>query len=184
MKTLTSSSSGGECRNPNFGLATKAKGLQGCKLRGSPGAKVKSLQGCGPRGSPGVTSHTPGNVRKCEGVWRNEHSHSQGNSHFRRWSPDRFLKLKRMISGVKIQWLVVFFISLEKLLECKCLKWDYIAHSDIWNRSYLQKKGWESICQFDALLGPEVNPLEGSPNVKLRKLGPKGTLPASNFRKG
>ncbi len=40
------------CRNPNFGLATKAKGLQGCGLRGSLG----------------VTSHTPGSVRKCEGV--------------------------------------------------------------------------------------------------------------------
>jgi hypothetical protein len=40
------------CCNPNLGLATKAKGLQGC----------------GPRGSPGVTSHTPGSVRKCEGV--------------------------------------------------------------------------------------------------------------------
>jgi hypothetical protein len=40
------------CRNPSLGLATKAKGLQGC----------------GPRGSPGVTSHTPGSVRKCEGV--------------------------------------------------------------------------------------------------------------------
>jgi hypothetical protein len=39
-------------RNPSFGLTTKAKGLQGC----------------GPRGSPGVTSHTPGSVRKCEGV--------------------------------------------------------------------------------------------------------------------
>jgi hypothetical protein len=40
------------CRNPSLGLATKAKGLQGC----------------GPRGSPGVTSHTPGSVRECEGV--------------------------------------------------------------------------------------------------------------------
>jgi len=40
------------CRNPSFGLATKAKGLQGC----------------GPRESPGVTSHTPGSVGKCEGV--------------------------------------------------------------------------------------------------------------------
>jgi hypothetical protein len=40
------------CRNPGFRLATKAKGLQEC----------------GPRGSPGVTSHTPGSVRKCEGV--------------------------------------------------------------------------------------------------------------------
>jgi hypothetical protein len=36
----------------------------------------------------------------------------------------------------------------------------------------------------DALLGPGVNPLMGSPNVKLRKLGPKGTLLASNSRKG
>jgi hypothetical protein len=41
-----------KCRNPSLGLATKAKGLQGC----------------GPRGSPRVTSHTPGSVRKCEGV--------------------------------------------------------------------------------------------------------------------
>jgi len=41
-----------KCRNPSFGLATKAKGLQRC----------------GPRGSPGVTSHTPGSVGKCEGV--------------------------------------------------------------------------------------------------------------------
>jgi hypothetical protein len=37
-----------ECRNPSFGLATKAKGLQGC----------------GPKGSPGVTSGTPGSVGK------------------------------------------------------------------------------------------------------------------------
>ncbi len=40
------------CHNCSFGLATKAKGLQGCE----------------PKGSPGVTSHTPGSVRKCEGV--------------------------------------------------------------------------------------------------------------------
>jgi len=40
------------CRNPSFGLATKAKGLQGCE----------------PRGSPRVTSETPGSVGECEGV--------------------------------------------------------------------------------------------------------------------
>jgi hypothetical protein len=40
------------CRNPSLGLATKAKGLQVCE----------------PKGSPGVTSHTPGSVGKCEGV--------------------------------------------------------------------------------------------------------------------
>jgi len=41
-----------ECRNLSLGLATKAKGLQGC----------------GPRGSTGVTSHAPKSVGKCEGV--------------------------------------------------------------------------------------------------------------------
>jgi len=40
------------CRNPSFGLATKAKGLQGCE----------------PRISPEVTSHTSESVKKCEGV--------------------------------------------------------------------------------------------------------------------
>jgi hypothetical protein len=40
------------CRNPSFGLATKAKRLQGCGLKGSPG----------------VTSGTPGSVGKREGV--------------------------------------------------------------------------------------------------------------------
>jgi len=37
-----------------------------------------------------------------------------------------------------------------KLLERKCLKWAFIAHLDIWNTSYGQKKGWESNCQFDS----------------------------------
>jgi len=35
---------------------------------GSPRVKAKALQGCGLRGNRGVTSHTPGSVRKCEGV--------------------------------------------------------------------------------------------------------------------
>ncbi len=39
---------------------------------------------------------------------------------------------------------------IEKLLECKCLKWARIAHLDISNTSYGQKKGWESNCQFDS----------------------------------
>jgi hypothetical protein len=94
-----------ECRNPSFGLATKAKGLQGCGPRGSPRVNA--------RGSPGVTSHTPESVRKCEGVWGNEHSHSQSNSHFGKWSPGELPKLQRAIWGVKTQWLVMFFISLE-----------------------------------------------------------------------
>jgi len=51
-----------------LGSRPKQKGLQGCEPRGSPGIKAKALQGCKPRGSRGVTSHTPGSVRKCEGV--------------------------------------------------------------------------------------------------------------------
>jgi len=35
---------------------------------GSLGVKAKALQGCGSRGSREITSHTPGSVRKCEGV--------------------------------------------------------------------------------------------------------------------
>ncbi len=86
-----------------LGSQPRLRGLQGCGPRGSPGVKA--------RRSPGVTSHTPGSVRKCEGV--NEPSHSQGNSHFGRWNPNGLLKLQRAISGVNTQWLVALFISLE-----------------------------------------------------------------------
>jgi hypothetical protein len=48
-----------KCRNPSFGLATKARG---CKVtsqkEGSSRAKAKALEGCGSRGSPGVTTHS------------------------------------------------------------------------------------------------------------------------------
>jgi hypothetical protein len=55
-------------------VATLALGSRprqrGCKVvaRGSPGAKATGSPGVKARGSPGVTSHTPGSVRKCEGV--------------------------------------------------------------------------------------------------------------------
>jgi len=37
-----------------------------------------------------------------------------------------------------------------KLFEHNCLKWAHIAHFDIQNTSYGQKKGQESNCQFDS----------------------------------
>jgi hypothetical protein len=43
----------------------------------------------------------------------------------------------------------VFYI-IGNLLELKCLKWARIAHLDIFNTSYGQKKGIESNCQFDS----------------------------------
>jgi len=39
---------------------------------------------------------------------------------------------------------------IEKLLEHRFLIWSLIAHLDIWNTSYGQKKGRESNCQFDS----------------------------------
>jgi hypothetical protein len=80
----------GKCHNLSFGLMIKAKGLQGC----------------GARGSSGITSHTPK-------MWGSEPSHSQGNSHFGRWSLGGLPKLQRAISRVKTQYLVTFFISLK-----------------------------------------------------------------------
>jgi hypothetical protein len=43
-----------------------------------------------------------------------------------------------------------FLYIIESLLERRCLKWARIAHLDISNTSYDQKKGRESNCQFDS----------------------------------
>jgi len=52
MRTLTSSFSGGECRNPSLGLTTKAKGYRVV----------------GQEGSPRVMPHALGSARECEGM--------------------------------------------------------------------------------------------------------------------
>jgi hypothetical protein len=52
MRTLTSSFSGGKCRNLNLGLTTKAKA---CKVAGQ-------------EGSLGVTSRAPMSAKECEGM--------------------------------------------------------------------------------------------------------------------
>jgi hypothetical protein len=41
MRTLTSSSGGGECRNPSFGLATKAKGVIRLRAKRESGIKAR-----------------------------------------------------------------------------------------------------------------------------------------------
>jgi hypothetical protein len=43
-----------------------------------------------------------------------------------------------------------FLYTTRKLLKLRCVRWDRIAHLDILNTSYGQKKGWESNCQFDS----------------------------------
>jgi len=142
-----------QCRNPSFGFVTKAKGLQGCEPKGSLGVKAKRSQGCGPRRSPIVTSHTPGSVRKYEGVWGN----------MREWT----FTLPRQLSlwEMKSRWIpkasesdfrgqnsmacsILYIIG--NFFEHKFLKWACITHLNIWNTSYGQKKGQESNCQFDS----------------------------------
>jgi hypothetical protein len=107
---------------------TKAKGLQGCEVRGSPrikargnprvkargnpGVKARGNPGVKARRSPGVTSHTLGSVksvREYEGV----NPHTPKATPILRDGVQGFPKLHRTISGVKTQWLVAFFISLE-----------------------------------------------------------------------
>jgi hypothetical protein len=82
-------------------------------------------------------------------VWGNEPSHSQVNSHVGSWSPKWTPKFsKRNCKGQNsLHWRV--FNIIEKLLKRRCLKWAHIAHLDICNTSYGQKKGHESNWSFD-----------------------------------
>ncbi len=82
------------CRNPNFGFAIKAKGVARVRAKRKPGSHITCS-------------------RECRKVWGSEPSHSQGNSHFGRWSPSGLPKFQRTISRVKTQWLMTFFISLD-----------------------------------------------------------------------
>jgi hypothetical protein len=83
-------------------------------------------------------------------VWGNEPSHSHVNSHVGSWSPERTPESsERDCNGQNsLPWGVIYII--EKLLKFRCLKWARIAHLDIWNTSYGQKKGRESNWQFDS----------------------------------
>jgi hypothetical protein len=110
---------------------TKARG---CKVagqkEGSPRAKAKALEGCGPRGSPGVTTYSRefkevrGSVR--EGTltlprqlpfWEREY----------RWT------LETSEGELKGQILMdcCAIYTIGKLLERRYLKWARIAHLDI-----------------------------------------------------
>jgi hypothetical protein len=83
-------------------------------------------------------------------VWGNEPSHSQVNFHCRSWNPKWTLESsERDCRGQNPLPRKVFYI-IRNLLKCRCLKWALIAHLDIWNTSYGQKKGQESNWQFDS----------------------------------
>ncbi len=115
----------GKCCNPSLGLTTKARG---CKVAGQ-------------EGDPGALHMLLGMQR----VWGHEASHSQVNSHVRSWSPERTSEFsERDCRGQNSSPWGVFYI-IEKLLNCRCLKWACIAHLDIWKTSYRQKKAGSQI---------------------------------------
>jgi hypothetical protein len=93
-----------------------------------------------------VRAQAKSSVRECE----DDDSHSQMSSHFGSWSPGGLPNLQRVIAEVKTPRIEEFFISLEKLLKCRCLKWARMTHLDIYNTSYSKKKGWESNWQFES----------------------------------
>jgi hypothetical protein len=83
-------------------------------------------------------------------VWGNEPSHSQVNSHVGSWSPERTPESSERDCRGQNSSPWRNFYNIGKLLKCRCLKWARIAHLDIWNTSYGQKKGRESNWQFDS----------------------------------
>jgi hypothetical protein len=114
-----------------WGVVTLALGSRprqgGCKVAGQ-------------EGSLGVTYHVPRSAKECEGM----------NPHTPKWTPCWELESqwtpessKRNSRGQNPSVQRVLYI-IAKLLKFKCLKWAHIAHLDIWNANYDQKKGWES----------------------------------------
>jgi hypothetical protein len=82
--------------------------------------------------------------------WGNEPSHSQVNSYVGNWSLKWTFESLEHNFRVQNSFLWIFFYMIGKLLKRRCLKWAHIAHLDIWNTSYGQKKGRESNWQFDS----------------------------------
>jgi hypothetical protein len=97
-------------------------------------------------GSSGVTLHAPGSVKSVREwtfrlpmqlpLWEME---SQ-------WTPE---SSEGNCRGQNSMDRKVLYI-IEKILELRCLKWARIAHLDIWNTSYGQKKGQKSNWQIDS----------------------------------
>jgi hypothetical protein len=73
-------------------------------------------------------------------VWGHEPSHSQVNSDVGSWSPEWTPKSsEHNFRGQNFSPRRVLYI-IGKLLKCKFLKWAHIAHLNICNTSYGQKK--------------------------------------------
>jgi hypothetical protein len=99
------------------------KGSSGVKPKGSPGAKAKRSPRPKARGSPGVTSHTPGNVRKCEGV--NFHT-PKATPTLGDGVPVDSRNFRERLQETSMDCDVLYIIG--KLLKRRYLKWARIAH--------------------------------------------------------
>jgi hypothetical protein len=122
-----------------FSVATLALGSR---------PRQKGLQGCGPKGSLGVTSETPGSAREWALTLPRQLPLWEMDS---RWTPKTSEKdLRGQISMARG---AIYIIG--KLLKRRCLKWARIAHLDIWNTSYRQKKGRESNSRSLPILTPD-----------------------------
>ncbi len=109
-----------EMSQPQLWVRDQGKG--GCKVagqkEGSPGVKAKALQGCGPRRSPGVTSQTPRSVKKCEGVNLHTPKATPTWEMKSRWTPETSESDCR---GQNSMARGVLYIS-ENLLKRRCFK--------------------------------------------------------------
>jgi hypothetical protein len=115
------------CRNPSIWLAIKARVLRGCGPRSRPGTHITCSRECKEsKECEGMNPHTP-KWTPTLGV---------GES----WSPKGTPKTsERDLRGQISMACGALYIN-EKLLKRRCLKWARIAHLDIWNTSYGQKK--------------------------------------------
>jgi hypothetical protein len=85
-----------------------------------------------------------------QGMWGNEPSHSQVNSHCGSWSPKWIPKFLKCDCRGQNPYVARVLYIIGKLLKRRCIKWACITHLDIWNISYSQKKARESNWQFDS----------------------------------
>ncbi len=139
------------CRNPSLGLATKAKGLQGCEPKGrKPGSQNKGITRVRAKKKPG--SHITYS-RECKKVWGSVREWTLTlPRQLPLWEMESWWTSETSKSNCRGQnsmdYGVLYIFG--NFLERRCLKWACIAHLNIWNVSYGQKKGRESNCQFDS----------------------------------
>jgi hypothetical protein len=99
----------------------------------------------GQEGTPGSHFTCSRECKECEGM--NPHT-PKGTPMLGVGLPEDSQIFKAQLQGPNSSPLRVIYI-IRKLLKCRCLQWVCIAHLDIWNTSYGQKKGQESNWQFD-----------------------------------